>query len=201
MTGTQMDYAIFKWINDLAGSTPWLDGIMGFLSQDAEYLFYLGIIVYWFTRKRENRKMVGESLLSACLAFGIGNILSHWFYRNRPFVTHHVHLLIDHAANASFPSDHSIGAFVIATSIWLFRRKAGSLWLLLAAFISFSRIWNGVHYPADVIAGAILGILSAAAVHRLFIRHPIASRAMSAGLLVYESIEQRIYPKRNKEAA
>jgi undecaprenyl-diphosphatase len=201
MSLTQMDYSFFKAINDTAGSLPFIDGIMRFLSQDAEYLFYLGIILYWFTRKRENRKMVTESLVSACLAFGIGMIVSHLVYRDRPFVTHHVHQLIDHAANASFPSDHSIGAFVIATAIWLFRKKAGYVWLLLAACISISRIWNGVHYPFDVITGALLGVLSAVAVHFVFMKFFFARRAMVAGIAVYESIEQRIWPRRNEEAA
>ncbi|MCY9667401.1 undecaprenyl-diphosphatase [Paenibacillus alginolyticus] len=201
MSLTQIDYFVFKAINDTAGSLPFIDGIMRFLSQDAEYLFYLGIILYWFTRKRENRKMVMESLVSACLAFGIGMIVSHLVYRDRPFVTHHVHKLIDHAANASFPSDHSIGAFVIATAIWLFRKKAGFIWLLLAAFISLSRIWNGVHYPFDVITGALLGVLSAVVVHLTFMKIPFARSVMAVGIALYESIEQRIWPSRNEKAA
>jgi undecaprenyl-diphosphatase len=171
MSLTLIDYTVFKAINDTAGSLPFIDGIMRFLSQDAENLFYLGIILYWFTRKRENRKMVTESLVSACLAFGIGMIISHLVYRDRPFVTHHV------------------------------RKKAGSIWLLLAACISLSRIWNGVHYPFDVITGALLGVLSAVVVHLVFMKISFAKRAMAAGIVVYESIEHRIWPSRNKEAA
>ncbi|GIO31422.1 undecaprenyl-diphosphatase [Paenibacillus sp. VCA1] len=162
------DYSLFSWINDAAGSHPAIDAIMRFLSKDAEYLFYLAVIVYCFTRKGKDRGMVVQALVSACLAFGIGFVLSHLFYRDRPFVTHHVHQMIEHAANASFPSDHSIGSFVIAFSIFLCRKKDGVFWLILAVLIGFSRIWNGVHYPTDVISGAIIGIVSALVVYKLF---------------------------------
>lgn len=162
------DYSLFSWINNAAGSFPALDAIMRFLSKDAEYLFYLAVIVYCFTRRGTDRRMVVQALVSAFVAFGIGSVLGHLFYRDRPFVTHHVHQMIDHAANASFPSNHSIGSFVIAFSIFLCRKKDGAFWLLLAALIGFSRIWNGVHYPTDVISGAIIAIVVSAVVYKLF---------------------------------
>lgn len=196
MSITDLDYSLFQSINGLAGQYPLLDTIMRFLSKDAEYFFYLGVIVYWFTRKHENRRMVATALVSACLAFGIGMVISHSFYRDRPFVAHSVHQLIDHAVNASFPSDHAIGAFVIAASIWMFRKKDGTLWLLLAACIAFSRVWNGVHYPFDVIAGALIGIGSTAAVYLAFAKSGLLQRWLTAGIGAYEQAEHRIWPKR-----
>ncbi|MCJ8013415.1 undecaprenyl-diphosphatase [Paenibacillus sp. KQZ6P-2] len=192
---TSWDYSLFSWINNAAGNYPAIDAIMRFLSENAEYLFYLAIIVYWFTRKRENRKMVAQALVSACLAFGIGMILSHLFYRDRPFVAHHVHQMIEHAANASFPSDHSIGSFVIASSIFLYRKRDGIVWLVLAALISFSRIWNGVHYPIDVLSGAIIGILSSVVVHQLFTKMDWPRKLMSGAINLYESVEFRVWRK------
>lgn len=189
------DYSLFSWINNAAGNHPAIDAIMRFLSKDAEYLFYLAVIVYWFTRKRENRKMVVQALASACLAFVIGTILSHLFYRDRPFVAHQVHQMIEHAANASFPSDHSIGSFVIAFSIFLFRKKDGVVWMLLAALIAFSRIWNGVHYPTDVLSGAILGILSSVLVYQLFTKLTWPRKMLSGAINIYESVEFRIWRK------
>ncbi len=132
-----IDFQLFQSINSLAGQVKFLNPLMSFLAQDAEYLFYLGIIIYWFTRTEENRRMVAEALISACVALGISGALGSLFYRDRPFVTHSVIQLIKHAANASFPSDHAIGAFVIAAAIWLFRRNEGKVWLALAASIAF----------------------------------------------------------------
>ncbi|GIO45852.1 MULTISPECIES: undecaprenyl-diphosphatase [Paenibacillus] len=168
---------------------------MRFLSKDAEYLFYLAVVVYWFTRKRENRKMVVQALTSACLAFGIGTILSHLFYRDRPFVTYQVHQMIEHAANASFPSNHSIGSFVIAFSILLYRKKDGMIWMALAALIAFSRIWNGVHYPSDVLSGALIGIAVSMFVYQMFDRLAWPRKVLSLVIDLYEMVEFRVWKK------
>ncbi|NWL89756.1 MULTISPECIES: undecaprenyl-diphosphatase [unclassified Paenibacillus] len=188
----QFDHSLFEAIHQFALSLPGLNPAMRILSQKAEYLFYLGIIIYWFSRGRENKKMVLVALFAACAAFGTGSVLAHFFYRDRPFVQYAFHPLIEHAANASFPSDHSIGSFVIATAIFLYRRKDGTAWLLLAGLVSFSRIWNGVHFPFDVITGALLGVLSAILVKQLFQHWSLANRSLNAGLDLYEGIVRKV---------
>ncbi|OAB38306.1 undecaprenyl-diphosphatase [Paenibacillus macquariensis subsp. defensor] len=197
MTATEVH--IFQVINDLAVSFSVLNPFMRFLSEKAEYLFYLGIIVYWFTRIHINRKMVIITLFSACIGFGMGSILSHFFYRDRPFVDHTVNQLIQHAANASFPSDHSIGAFVIATGIWLFRKKEGIIWLVLAGLVSFSRIWNGVHYPTDVLMGSFIGVVSAIMIYQIVNRWSVANKCVNAGLYYYEKIEYKIWRNNQRD--
>ena len=68
---------------------------------------------------------------------------------------------VDMAANKgshnSMPSSHAANAFAAAMSLFLFYRR--SLWFMLplALGISFSRLYNGVHYPSDVLAGALIG--------------------------------------------
>ncbi|MCZ8515074.1 undecaprenyl-diphosphatase [Paenibacillus filicis] len=188
-----IDFQVFQYINHLAVKIPLLNPLMRFLSEDAKYLFYLGIIVYWFTRVKQNRQMVAEALISACLALGAGGAISYFFYRDRPFVHHAVNQLIQHPANASFPSDHALGAFVIATAIYLYRKRDGGVWFILAAMIGISRIWTGVHYPLDVIAGALLGMIAALAVHQAFNRWFIAQKCWNMGIDFYEKIEQRIW--------
>lgn len=197
ITGTEVH--IFQFINDLAVSFSMLNPFMRFLSEKAEYLFYLGIIVYWFTRIHINRKMVIITLFSACIGFGMGSILSHFFYRDRPFVDHTVNQLIVHASNASFPSDHSIGAFVIATGIWLFRKKDGVIWLVLAGFVSFSRIWNGVHYPTDVLMGSFIGVVSAIMIYQIVNRWSVANKCLNVGLYYYEKIEYKIWRNNQRD--
>lgn len=192
MNFSQIDHSIFEAVHQLSESLSALNPVMRFLSQKAEYVFYLGIIIYWFIRGRENKKMVVVALSSACVALGLGTILSHFFYRDRPFVQYAIQPLIEHAANASFPSDHSIGSFVIATAIFLYRKKEGSVWLLLAGLISFSRIWNGVHFPFDVITGALLGIISAILVKQLFKRWSLARRSLNASLDLYEGLVRKV---------
>jgi undecaprenyl-diphosphatase len=195
MSFTNLDYHIFQMINGLAGKAAFFNPMMRFLSLDAEYLFYIGVLVYWFTRSEHNRRMVAEALISACIGLGISGLIAHFFYRDRPFIAHTVFQLIKHPANASFPSDHATGAFVIATAIWLFRKKDGSIWIFLAACIAFSRIWTGVHYPSDVLAGACIGMISALSVHQLLARWVYAQRIFDAFFHFYVTLEQKIWKK------
>ncbi|KRE47496.1 undecaprenyl-diphosphatase [Paenibacillus sp. Soil724D2] len=193
MSFTQLDYHWFQLINQLGDMIPALNPIMRLLASYAEYVFYIGIVIYWFTRHDLKRRMIAESLLSACVAVAFSGILAHFFYRDRPFVTHNVIQLIAHPANASFPSDHAIGAFVIATSIWIHRRKEGELWLVLAAGIAFSRIWTGIHYPSDVIGGAVIGIAAAVLIHQLFKRSLLALTWLNKCIHCYEAVESKIW--------
>lgn len=196
---SHVDYLVFQFINHWCVTFSALNPLMKFLSEKAEYLFYLGIIVYWFTRIHKHREMVIIALLSACVGFSIGSIISHFYYRDRPFVQHVVNQLIEHSTNASFPSDHAIGAFVIATAIWLFRKKDGAIWLVLAVLISFSRVWNGVHYPSDIIAGALLGVVSAFLMYQMFNRWPVARQCVNAGIQLYAKFENKIWVGPSKD--
>ncbi|WP_274651347.1 undecaprenyl-diphosphatase [Paenibacillus humicola] len=193
-----IDYHLFQAINGVAGHFAFLDEIMRLLANDGEYVFFLGIIVYWFSRTRQNRRMVVEALFSACIALGVAAILGSLFYRNRPFVDHHVHLLIQHAANASFPSDHATAAFVVATVIWCHRRKDGWAWLALAAGISVSRVWTGVHYPSDVISGFILGTGTAIAIQTCHEKSIWLQRGSTQIIRLYEGIEGKVWPSNTK---
>lgn len=195
MSFSELDYQWFQMINELGHTLSVLNPIMSLFASYAEYVFYIGIVIYWFTRHEIKRRMVAESLISACAALVCSGIIGHFFYRDRPFVTHTVLQLIAHPANASFPSDHAIGAFAIATSIWIFRRKDGMVWLALAACIAFSRVWTGVHYPSDVLAGAVIGIAASVAVHQLFTRFPIALKCLNQVINWYEVLECKIWIK------
>lgn len=190
---TQLDYHLFQLVNHFTQTVPVLNPVMRFLAQDAEYLFYIAVLIYWFTRNPQNRRMVAQALLSACVALGFSGVIGDWFYRDRPFVAHHVFLLIQHLANASFPSDHATGAFVIAATIWIFRRREGWAWLFIAACIGVSRVWVGVHYPSDVIVGACLGVLTSAVVHQLLNRSLPLNNLLQSGIGVYEKIERKIW--------
>lgn len=197
MSVTHLDYNWFHAINGLAGKWPAADLLMKFLAEHAVYVICIGMVIYWFTQKRMNRPMVVQAFVSAFLAFGIGSIISHVFSRDRPFVTHSVTQLIPHAADASFPSDHAIGAFVIAVTIVRFHKRTGLIWLLLASGIAFSRVWAGVHYPLDVAAGAAIGGISAIAIHKL-LALPTMERIVQASIRIYESAESRLWSTQHR---
>ncbi|MEH7304021.1 undecaprenyl-diphosphatase [Neobacillus drentensis] len=194
---SHLDYGIFQIINHLAISERFLNPIMIFLAEKAEYLFFAGIIFYWFYPKPHNRKMVIEAILAACVALSINGEIGHFFYRDRPFVSHHVNWLIPHVKNASFPSDHATAAFVIATVIWMWKKRVGWFWLVLASGIALSRIWTGVHYPLDVVAGMLIGVSVAYAIHFLTLRFGAINKAIIWLIDFYEKMESNLLKRTN----
>ena len=121
-------------------------------------LFVLFVVVWGRLRTLARRAAVAAGA-SAGIALLIGQVLSHLVDRPRPFVAHPglIHLFAPHAADASFPSDHTTASFAIATAILLRNRLWGGVALAAAALLGLSRVVIGVHYPLDVLAGAALG--------------------------------------------
>jgi undecaprenyl-diphosphatase len=92
--------------------------------------------------------------------------------RHRPFE----HQLGPHSSTHSFPSGHAATSFACATVLAHYAPRLRVPLFVLAALIAFSRVYNGMHYPTDVLAGAVLGVLTAllllAAARRLSRRRP-----------------------------
>lgn len=61
----------------------------------------------------------------------------------------------------SFPSDHAAVSFALATFIFLYFRKYAPIFMTGAIFVSLGRVLGNVHYPVDILGGAILGVFSA----------------------------------------
>ena len=100
------------------------------------------------------------------ISYLIGNlILKNLFARQRPFSrVEDIVLLIAEPSEFSFPSGHTLSSFTAATVIFLHSKKAGICAFLLAIAIAFSRMYLFVHYPSDIIAGMLLGIIVAISV-------------------------------------
>ncbi|MGU3471286.1 phosphatase PAP2 family protein [Paenibacillus sp. D51F] len=164
-----MNERIFELINGWAGRYAWLDSLMIFC---AEYLVLvmLGILaLLWLTGRERNQKAVFQACLAAALALLVGMFLiSPAVNHPRPFVaSEHVHQLVAHTADASFPSDHSTLAFALAASVMFVKRRTGLLLLAMALLTGLGRVFVGVHYPADIAGAALLSLLAALAVYVL----------------------------------
>jgi len=163
-----VNYEIFQAINQNAGHQPLLDGLMVFFTQFAFPFFALVLLFMWFLGKERDKYTVVFAAITAVIGLVINFVLGHIFYENRPFVTHHVNLLVQHAKDSSFPSDHATGTFSIALAIiWRKHRKIGIGMLLFAICTGISRVYVGNHYPFDVLASIIVALVASGLVFAL----------------------------------
>ena len=101
--------------------------------------------------------------------------------------------LIEKEVGNSFPSDHTIVFFSVCISIALFRKRFWYLWVALALILSISRIYVGVHYPVDILVGALLGTIAAILVYKF----TPGQRWIRQSIALYEKGESYIF-NRNK---
>ncbi|GEK34977.1 undecaprenyl-diphosphatase [Kurthia sibirica] len=157
-----MNTDLLKAINGLAGENAALDAIMKFSTNYALYVFAIILLAMWFFGATYMKKTVVYAAVTGVFALAINVIISKFYFEARPFVTYDdIHVLVDHAADASFPSDHTTGAMALAVAIFLRHKKIGSFAILFALLTGFSRIYVGNHYPLDVIAGIIIATIVA----------------------------------------
>jgi undecaprenyl-diphosphatase len=167
------DLQLFQLINNLAGHNALLDGLVRVLVNEyfLTTMMSLILVIFWFEgQDRDQRERNQRAILRAIVALFIANIVLKLcnliYFRPRPFDSHEVTLLFYRPTDSSFPSNAAVVGFSVAAAIWLYNRRLGALLLVLATLFGLSRIYCGVHYPTDVIAGALLGALSAYVVVR-----------------------------------
>ncbi|MEH6891514.1 undecaprenyl-diphosphatase [Bacillus sp. JJ864] len=189
-----MNYTIFHWINNWAGSSALLDKGMIFITSSAPYVAIILILSLWFSNGQKEtaiRKQytVLYTALSVCTALLVNVLIHALYYHPRPFVTYHVHKLVPHAADSSFVSDHAVLVFSIAFTMILRGEAWENIALFWAILVGISRIYVGVHYPADIIGGAVLSFITSALVVKYTNKvEPLASLMYQ----VYAKITKRI---------
>jgi undecaprenyl-diphosphatase len=152
----------------------WLSPLMWGLSVVGRGgLVWLGIGLALAIPRWMPRRALGQLALAILLASTCADrALKPLFARERPFKSMaDVTVIGGHPKDASFPSGHSANAFASAYVLAQATPAAAAGWWLLAASIAYSRIYLGVHYPADVLGGAIVGLLCGFAAIRL-VRSP-----------------------------
>lgn len=141
--------------------SPWLDTLMGTVTRlgDAGILAICTcILLLCIPSLRRTGVLAAQSLVMDFLLVNV--VLKVLVNRVRPYVA--VEGLIPIArlpADASFPSGHTGASFAVASVLFLcMPKKIGIPAIFLAALIGFSRLYLGVHYPTDVLAGALVGM-------------------------------------------
>ena len=148
----------------------WLEDPVTAFAVAAVPLYASATFALWFLARPYGEakwKLASVSgLVAAAVALGANQVISHLWDRPRPFLTHHsaTHLLSAPSPDPSFPSDHAAAAFAIAFGVLAFSRYGGLAFLAVATLIGLSRIALGLHYPTDVLAGLLVGWVSATVV-------------------------------------
>ena len=195
MNLSEINIELFRMFNDLGKEVMFLNPIMIFFAKYMKYFLLFGIVMYWFTRKRENRIMIISSMFAFVVAEVFGAIAGAIHSNNQPFAElSNVNQLIGHAIDNSFPSDHAIEFFSICITFLLFKKNLRYVWLAIAILVSFSRIWVGVHYPADILVGAILGIIGAALCYWIIPQLNVIKKLLD----IYEQGEDYVLSKVSK---
>ena len=136
--------------------------------------------------RTRNFKLRGESfatgvLFLICLLGSF--ILGSMFYENRPFVDHTVVLIVNHAADASFPSDHAVGTMALACGILYYRWNLGTWMVYGSILVGISRVFVGNHYPGDILGAFILVWILTALYNKLLRRGVVR---------VYKGLDRRL---------
>lgn len=162
------DERLFQWINGAVGRWDLLDDVMTLLVSD----FFLPVVIalaafaMWFTgRSWEERWKNQVGFIYAVSGAGFANlfvrIFNDHFERARPFLTlNDVGILFYRPTDPTFPSNAAAYAFAMAAGIWLVNRRWGMVIGLGALLFSFGRVYAGMHFPLDVVAGALIGVLT-----------------------------------------
>ncbi len=179
----QIDVYLFRLLNNLAGQSRVWDWFFYFC---AVYLMFvlgaavLGLFLYYFWRSGINPPQSpfkkggikgGFSgaysflfllVTTPILAYFLKIIINLIYFRPRPFVAlADVHqLFFKSPLEASVPSGHTVVAFALAFAVFYKNKIWGSVFLVLAAAVALGRIFTGVHYPLDIVAGVMVAFLA-----------------------------------------
>ena len=187
------DSSILTFLNQFAHRSRVFDTIM-VLVCDTHILkggVMMALLCWeWFRedeRKSERREILLSSFLACFVAVFVARVLAHVLpFRERPLYNLELHFQMPYTFSpkeligwSSFPSDHATLFFALATGILLESRFLGVLAVsYVLFFISLPRIYLGIHYPTDIIAGAVLGSGIAYLASLENVRSSVASRCL-----------------------
>jgi undecaprenyl-diphosphatase len=205
--GGSVDYRLYHSVNELAQHQRWLGHAAATLEAWSIPLFVVATFALWLLARpgpaRKWKLACGSALASAALALLVNQAVALVWNRPRPYAAHPDATLFGAKSHdPSFPSDHASAAFAIGVAVFLFDRLVGGIFIAAASVVAVGRVVTGVHYPADVAAGALVGAAVALVVVRF--AQPAVERIVRSVERLTDPLVARVWrltPREPKPAA
>lgn len=175
---TNLDTELFLFLNGL--HVDWLDPIMTFISGKITWAPFYLILLFLVIKKYKKQSiliLIGVVILIVCSDQISSGIFKPIFERPRPChneaIKDLVYLPNGHCGGAyGFISSHACNCFALAVFIThvlkKYYRKIAYIMYIWASLVAYSRIYMGVHYPGDIIVGAVVGIIVGFVISKLY---------------------------------
>jgi len=171
----QLDTAVLHWANSWLFWQPWADAGIVVCAVFLGWWVVAGLLAFGVLAllprfrhlMRRNWEMIGVTLAGALVArFGVVEIIRFFYDRPRPFeVFRDINQILFHEPGGSFPSGHAAFFFALAVVVSRYYFKTSLLFYAAALSISLNRVAASLHWPSDIIGGAVIGIAVGLAVH------------------------------------
>jgi len=167
MLDQQIFFEIFQW----AGRWMTLDILMIWLTGAMMYLLPISLLLFLVLGKNKKKELIMLVMTGLAVLLSRGIIVSlirlAW-HRPRPFIALNLIPLIPYVDKGSFPSGHAAALFALALIVYFFHKKTGIVFLVLSGLSVLARVYVGIHWPSDILAGAAIGIFSSWAFYTVY---------------------------------